>query len=212
MRTRVALAASAAGVLLVVLAAFGVTRYWTGDAGAADVKDVSPVVLLAGKDELPGLVTATGYAAVQNKDVTVPPVPRPFGADGFAFRSWGRSEGVPAFAQMVLEYSSSQEAEQEYDLAPYGRTYNDPEMGRLTPEPYAGAALRADSFKVACLRSPTDLRAGCSRWTFRARYGKYLVEVNFGVEEGARPVELDAETFDVMLASVDGHVGVALRD
>ncbi|MDH2430519.1 hypothetical protein [Sphaerisporangium sp. TRM90804] len=169
-----------------------------------------PVSLLVGGAGLPSSVTSTGYTAVQ-KDVTVPPFPRLFGAEGFALRTWGPSESGPAFAQMVLDYPSTETARREYGLAPHGRTYNDPDMGRLTPEPYERPPLRADAFNVACLRSPLDLSTGCSRWTFRARYGRYLVEVGFGAQGPGRVVELGGGAFGAMLSTVDGHVSGVLR-
>ncbi|GII77231.1 hypothetical protein Sru01_22130 [Sphaerisporangium rufum] len=211
MRPNATLTALVVAVLAGLPGACGVARSRTDGTGPAGRPDLPAATLLAGRSDLPAAVTSTGYAAVQNKDVTVPPGPDFFGADDFALRTWGRVPKVPAFGQIALRYSTVAAAAREYDLAPYGRTYSDPDMGRLTPEPYAGPPLRADAFKLACLRSPLELRRGCSGWTFRARYGRYLVEANFSLQTGGSPVELDAQAFDAMVSSIDAHVGDVLH-
>jgi len=108
--------------------------------------DVDPVELLAGIDDLPKVP----FVRVAEKKGAARHDPY-WGAESSAVRGWGVRHACYLFDERVLKFSNVASAKAEFQMAPYGRVFNDSGyLDIVRPVNLTAEGLRADSASLGC--------------------------------------------------------------
>ncbi|MEV5408291.1 hypothetical protein AB0K60_05505 [Thermopolyspora sp. NPDC052614] len=137
--------------------------------------DVDPVELLAEMDDLPKV----SFIRVAEKKGAASRDPY-WGAESSAARGWGVRHDYYLFDERVLKFSDEASAKAEFQMAPYGRVFNDSiYLDIVRPVNLTAEGLRADSASLGCMDWYDEREPSCFAWAFYGRYGRYLVEITF---------------------------------
>lgn len=178
------------GVPLIVVA---LAVVYVGSVSMSGRRDVDPVALL-----LPETVdSGTAFGAGRSTATTDEPG---HGAAANQTRKWQFAAGGGELTQRVRRYARPLNAEHHY-LADhpkdeYERGFHEKDASDQYDSPHAD---RSTTFCGA--GSPS----GCRNWIYWARYGQYLVQLEFAVADTDVPVD----AFAAFLKRLDAHVAAA---
>jgi hypothetical protein len=215
---RTACCVAGAAALLEAAVSTGCASSATADSAAQP----DPVRLLAVHPALPSSWILTGFPgkygarrAIHWRETRGPARTQSSGCDG-AFREWserGVEDAMPDVWENVCAFGSTGDARDAYDSQSLyvvgGEGWPNFEPGanaRTRPRGIGSLdSLRPDQWELGCgVGYPNGV---CAVWTFRSRYGRDLVDVEFAASAGG----IRFPAMRKLLFSIDRHIASALK-
>ncbi|MFJ2033683.1 hypothetical protein [Streptosporangium sp. NPDC087985] len=172
-------------------------------------KDVPIDALLVASEILPRSLVEKLSLGAQNPDTTDIETLSSMDAEEYRLRSWLDGDGTRPIAQIVLSFSSPAQAEADYQRMPNGRNFHIVDGLHSISMDIRELGLKADSANVFCVGfeiSNSNVN-DCAQWGFRARYGRYVVDVILRKGAGLDGyMRIGKDLFFELVAAVDQNV------